>query len=160
VNLRFYPSKAKVIAEKIISDELNATTYDEEESKHWALNISDKVREAITGNTSPATKAHSLVLSCLVNFNLSLSPADSLGKTRYKIVVQTTIGQHKDQGIRVVSRCLWDPNTDNYAAVDYSNVRLIPNYLSVFNQLLLNESHLNWFAGNVVLFLFDICTIH
>lgn len=34
--------------------------------------------------------------------------------SRYKIVVQMTIGQMEDQGVRVVSRCLWDTATDNY----------------------------------------------
>jgi tctex1 domain-containing protein 2 len=46
----------------------------------------------------------------------------SLGKSRYKIVVQTTIAQMRDQGVRVASRCLWDPTTDNYASCSYSNV--------------------------------------
>lgn len=41
---------------------------------------------------------------------------------RYKLVIQTTIGQMKDQGIRVASRCLWDLSTDNYSAVNYTNV--------------------------------------
>lgn len=49
---RFYPSKAKVIAEKIMADELNGTVYDEEEAKNWSLNISDKVREAIHGKNA------------------------------------------------------------------------------------------------------------
>ena len=42
---------------------------------------------------------------------------------RYKVVIQTTIGQLRDQGIRVASRCLWDLSTDNYSAVNYTNVR-------------------------------------
>ena len=49
--------------------------------------------------------------------------ADKLKKTRFKIVVQTTIGQMRDQGIRIASRCLWDPTTDNYASCSYTNVR-------------------------------------
>ncbi len=46
---RFYPSKAKQIAERIISEELNGTVYEEEDAKNWSLNISDKVREAVCG---------------------------------------------------------------------------------------------------------------
>jgi hypothetical protein len=42
---------------------------------------------------------------------------------RFKIVVQTVIGQMRDQGIRIASRCLWDTSTDNYASVQYKNVR-------------------------------------
>ena len=94
---RFYPSKAKLIGDKIISEELTGTTYDEEDAKNWSLNISDKIREAVH---------------------------ESLGDTRYKIVVQTTVGQLRDQGIRVSSRCLWDPTTDNYSTCSYSNATL------------------------------------
>jgi len=94
---KFYPSKAKIIADKVMEEELNGAVYDEEEAKNWSMNISDKVRE-------------------LVN--------ETLGKSRYKVVVQTVVGQKVDQGIRVASRCLWDPNTDNYASCSYSNASL------------------------------------
>lgn len=43
---------------------------------------------------------------------------------RYKIVVQVTIGQMKDQGVRVASRCLWDTATDNYTSVQFKNQSL------------------------------------
>lgn len=92
---KFYPSKAKAIAEKILADELNNQIYEDEDCKHWSLNISDKVREAIKSQ---------------------------LNLPRYKIIVQTTIGQMRNQGIRVASRCLWDLTTDNYASVSYTNV--------------------------------------
>ena len=46
---RFYPSQAKAVAEAIMKEELDGMTYDEEESKNWGLNISDKVRETIQG---------------------------------------------------------------------------------------------------------------
>jgi hypothetical protein len=44
--------------------------------------------------------------------------------SRFKVVVQTTVGQMRDQGIRIASRCLWDPTTDNYASCSYSNETL------------------------------------
>ena len=49
--------------------------------------------------------------------------------TRFKIIVQTTIGQMRDQGIRIASRCLWDAATDNYASCSYSNVRTTYIYM-------------------------------
>lgn len=101
-NERFYPSTAKAIADKIIADELSDVKYDEDEAKTWSLSISDKVREAVT---------------------------DKLKKTRFKIVVQTTIGQMRDQGIRIASRCLWDPTTDNYASCSYTNETLFCSVL-------------------------------
>jgi hypothetical protein len=46
---RFYPSVAKKIADEILDEDLNDQVYDEEETKIWSLNISDKVRETIYG---------------------------------------------------------------------------------------------------------------
>jgi hypothetical protein len=93
-NDRFYPSVAKAIADKVLEAELSGQTYDEEEARNWSLNISDSIRQQIQ---------------------------EKMSKTRYKIVVQTTIGQQSDQAIRVASRCLWDPSVDNYASSTYSN---------------------------------------
>jgi hypothetical protein len=42
---------------------------------------------------------------------------------RYKIIVQVVLGEMKNQGARVASRCLWDTDTDNYASVSFKNVR-------------------------------------
>lgn len=44
-----------------------------------------------------------------------------LGYTRYKLVTHAVIMEAAQQGLRVASRCLWDPDTDNYAAFSYSN---------------------------------------
>lgn len=35
---------------------------------------------------------------------------------RYKVVVQTVIGQQKHQDVRIASRCLWDNEHDNHAS--------------------------------------------
>ena len=43
---------------------------------------------------------------------------------RYKIIVQVTIGELRDQGVRVASRSLWDTNTDNYASASFQNQSL------------------------------------
>ncbi len=112
---RFYPSKAKAIADKIIADELTGVKYDEEDAKVNSMNISDKVREAVNGKFTQV-----FFIVRILNFTF----AESLGKSRYKIVVQTTMGQVRDQGIRVASRCLWDPVTDNYASCSFANVSI------------------------------------
>jgi hypothetical protein len=77
-------------------------TYDEEEARNWSLNISDSIRQQIY---------------------------EKMSKTRYKVVVQTTVGQQSDQAIRVASRCLWDPSVDNYASATYSNETIFCNVL-------------------------------
>lgn len=40
---------------------------------------------------------------------------------RYKIIVQTVVGQQKQQGIRVASRCLWDTATDSVSSFTYNS---------------------------------------
>jgi tctex1 domain-containing protein 2 len=44
---------------------------------------------------------------------------------RYKIIVQTVICQKLDQLIRIASRCLWDPKTDNMISVNYETQDMI-----------------------------------
>ena len=48
----------------------------------------------------------------------------SLDIPRYKIVVQVTIGQMNNQGVKIPSRCLWDTATDNYASVSFRNQQI------------------------------------
>ncbi|XP_013407908.1 tctex1 domain-containing protein 1-B [Lingula anatina] len=43
---------------------------------------------------------------------------------RFKIICLVTIGQLKDQGCRVSSRCLWDPSNDTYASYEFRNSSL------------------------------------
>ncbi len=48
----------------------------------------------------------------------------ALNYPRYKIVVQVVLGQNKQQGVRVATRCLWDTETDNYASYTFTNESL------------------------------------
>ena len=34
---------------------------------------------------------------------------------------QIVLGQNKQQGVRVASRCLWDTETDNFASYTFSS---------------------------------------
>uniref|UniRef100_A0A4W3ITE8 Tctex1 domain-containing protein 4 n=2 Tax=Callorhinchus milii TaxID=7868 RepID=A0A4W3ITE8_CALMI len=43
---------------------------------------------------------------------------------RYKLVCHVVLGQLSDQGLHIVSRCLWDTSTDSYAAATYRNSSL------------------------------------
>jgi tctex1 domain-containing protein 2 len=99
--LRFYPSKAKIVIDRVLKEELEEQVYDEDNARLQSLRISDLIREGIQ---------------------------EMLWNTRYKIIVQTTIGQLRDQGISVASRCLWDPNFDNYASSDFKNVSILQSF--------------------------------
>ncbi|XP_041063760.1 dynein light chain Tctex-type protein 2B [Carcharodon carcharias] len=43
---------------------------------------------------------------------------------RYKLVCNVMLGQLNDQGILIISRCLWDTMTDNYATATFKNSSL------------------------------------
>jgi len=43
---------------------------------------------------------------------------------RYKIAVHVYIGEVKGQGVKIASKCLWDPQFDNYAHYSYHNERV------------------------------------
>jgi tctex1 domain-containing protein 2 len=72
---------------QVVKEELAGKKFDEQEAKEWSLNIADTIRDRVRQLNIP----------------------------RYKVIVQVTIGQMLDQGVRVASRCLWDTATDNYA---------------------------------------------
>ena len=43
---------------------------------------------------------------------------------RYKLVSIVNIGEKKDQGVRIGSRCVWDATRDNFAMVNFENPHL------------------------------------
>ena len=47
-----------------------------------------------------------------------------LNYERYKIVCSVTIGQLKEQGMRIGSRCCWDAKRDTYAESSFKNKSL------------------------------------
>ncbi len=51
-------------------------------------------------------------------------PRAALNYPRYKVIVQVVLGQNKQQGVRVASRCLWDTDADNFASFTYKAVRV------------------------------------
>ena len=40
---------------------------------------------------------------------------------RYKLGVQLYYGEMKGQGLRVASKCLWDPSFDNWSSYTFCN---------------------------------------
>lgn len=45
----------------------------------------------------------------------------ALNYERYKFAVQVMIGERRDQGVRMGTRCFWDSNTDNQASATFFN---------------------------------------
>lgn len=93
---RFYPFKAKKIADNILQEILeDKKSYDDKQANELSINISNRIRIKVT---------------------------EELQNTRYKVIVQTVIGKMNQQGFRFASRCLWNESTDNYVSTSYSNV--------------------------------------
>eukprot|EP00079_Xenopus_tropicalis_P015883 XP_004914041.1 PREDICTED: tctex1 domain-containing protein 4 [Xenopus tropicalis] len=52
------------------------------------------------------------------------SKVKDLMPSRYKVVCNVSLGQMGQQGIKVASRSLWDPQNDNFASATYANSSL------------------------------------
>jgi len=48
----------------------------------------------------------------------------ALNIPRYKVVLQSVIGEVKGQGAYIASRCLWDTETDNFSSFSLKNSSL------------------------------------
>lgn len=46
---------------------------------------------------------------------------DSFNIPWYKLVIQVIINENGPHGMKITSKCLWDPNTDNFAQYVYKN---------------------------------------
>lgn len=97
---KFYPSQVKEICDSVMIRELEGREYDENAAKDWICVVADSIKAEIH---------------------------QKLTIPRYKIIVQVTIGQRKDQGVSIASRCLWDVHYDNYASVHFTNTTLWAN---------------------------------
>merc|ERR1719471_2182076 len=82
---RFYPSEARRIAEEVTNEVLAGKSWLGEEETVWSVQIAEQVKARIKAE---------------------------LNIPRYKVVVQVTLGEVKNQGVRVASKCLWDADSD------------------------------------------------
>ncbi|CAK8675879.1 dynein light chain Tctex-type 5-B-like [Clavelina lepadiformis] len=96
---RFETAKVQAITEQVLLDNLEDVEYNVAEARHLTKTISDKILKAVK----------------------------HLGYTRHKIIAIVNIGQLRDQGIRLGSRCLWDTKRDNSATASYEGKTLWAN---------------------------------
>ncbi|GBG33563.1 Tctex1 domain-containing protein 1 [Hondaea fermentalgiana] len=54
--------------------------------------------------------------------NLVMEKIRELNLSRYKVVVQTNLGENCDQTVRVVSHCLWESSLDSTAEIKFQSV--------------------------------------
>jgi len=101
---KFYPSQAKQVIEDVLKQELDGKA-DEKWIDDWMEYGGDDF-ELLSKNLAETIKS-----KCKEILNIQ----------RYKLIVQITIGQMKDQGACITSRCLWNTSHDNYVSVSYKN---------------------------------------
>lgn len=115
---RFPPESVRTIIQTILHDELKGKKYDQHMAGQWTRQISDKIKKSIKGECLRSLcKLTVLVYECF----LSLKDLDY---PRYKLVVQVLFCEQKNEGVRFCSKCLWDPEADNYTSYTYSNVTM------------------------------------
>ena len=93
---KFLPDKVKGIISQVLQDALANKPYDPSKGAAQACELCEKIKAAVKQLDIP----------------------------RYKTVTMVTIGQLKDEGIRVASRCLWNPAFDSFASYSFKNSSL------------------------------------
>jgi hypothetical protein len=81
--------RIRPIATSIIESAIAGYKYDGNQAKQFSAALAERIRNQIKHLPFP----------------------------RYKIVTQVTIGQKKGQGLRIVSRCLWNLKWDRYITI-------------------------------------------
>jgi len=97
LEMKFRPNTVKLIIESILNEELSGKQYDSSQTGLLTRSITDKIKHKIL----------------------------ELNHTRYKIIVQVLIGEQKGEGLRIATRCLWDPEADNYASHTFISVSVL-----------------------------------
>lgn len=94
---KFLPNKVSGIIFQILRDALASKSYDPKTCVALASELCDKIKSAVK----------------------------QLDLPRYKIVSMVTIGQLVDkEGLRIASRCLWNPAFDSHASCSFKNSSL------------------------------------
>ena len=94
---KFNSSTAKRIMSGVLQSYLEGERYDKNLCTSLAKNLADVMKERMKDQG----------FSC-----------------RYKYVCVVTMGEKKEQGMAVCSRCVWNTDTDNYASASFSKGNL------------------------------------
>lgn len=95
-HMKFESDKVRDIIESVLESQLKDETYDHKSCKQLVLTLSEIIKSRVKEINYPS----------------------------YKLVCVVTIGELKDQGFRLGSRCCWDPKWDNFATASFKNKSL------------------------------------
>jgi hypothetical protein len=93
---RFVPRAVELLIREVMERQLRSAVFDDATCKVMALELCSEIKERVKALNLP----------------------------RYKVVLQSVLGEVKGQGAYIASRCLWDTDTDNYAAFSMKNASL------------------------------------
>lgn len=90
----FFPLKVSGIIKSVLEESLKDKSYDYVVFSKLTSELSDRIKERVK---------------------------EEVNLPRYKLVSFVMVGQTKEQGVRVGSRCLWNAKLDHYASSSYKN---------------------------------------
>ncbi|XP_015250248.1 PREDICTED: tctex1 domain-containing protein 2 [Cyprinodon variegatus] len=93
---KFKPTIVKEYIHEILRERLSGVLYDPESVPELTRSLAETVKDKVK----------------------------NAGFDKYKLVVQVIIGEQRGQGVKMTSKCLWDADTDNYAADVFMNESL------------------------------------
>jgi hypothetical protein len=93
---RFLPRSVESIIKEVMDKKLKKAKFEDSKCKALALELCSEIKEKVKELNIP----------------------------RYKVVLQSVIGEVSGQGAYIASRCLWDIETDNYASFSMKNSSL------------------------------------
>lgn len=94
--VKFQTDKVKNIIESVLESQLKEEPYDPKACKQMVLTLSEIIKSRVK----------------------------DMNYQSYKLVCVVSIGELKDQGFRMGSRCCWDPKWDSFATGSFKNKSL------------------------------------
>ena len=92
-NGRFSAIKTTGVIAEVLEARLAGRTYDPSSCRHLCMELASVIKSRVQEQLA----------------------------ARYKVVCHVMVGSVSDQGIRAVSRCVWDPETDTMATYSFKN---------------------------------------
>lgn len=99
---KFQPKKIEKMVESVMNEYLKDKEYNVDDAKVWSLELSNLVKVAVK---------------------------EQADIPRYKVIVQTVIGEAAGQCVRVASKFLWDPSNDNWSSASVRTPSLFATVL-------------------------------
>jgi hypothetical protein len=92
----FQPHRVQLVLRSLLAERLRDKQYDPEQSEQLIKELSDDIRDRVK----------------------------AMGYDRYKLIVQVACGEKKGQGMQVLAKCIWNPETDGCASETFQNDHL------------------------------------